>query len=102
VRTIILRSDAGTKDAPAQSDRPPAEGPHNERRAEIPSSHPPSRFRQICFCDQNNPASASALREITDLQTVTVVGPGGKSAAAVKEILPEEMFLAGTFRGTPP
>ena len=31
---------------------------------------------------------------------MTVVGPGGKSAAAVKEILPEEMFLAGTFRGT--
>ena len=100
VRTIILRSDARTKDAPAQSDRPPAEGPHNERRAEIPSSHPPSRFRQIYFCDRNNPASASALGEITDLQTVTVVGPGGKSAAAVKEILPEEMFLAGTFRGT--
>jgi hypothetical protein len=100
VRTIILRSDARTKDEPPQSDRPPAEGPHNERRAEIPSSRPPSQFRQIYFCDQKDPASASALGEITGWKTVTVVGPGGKSAAAVKEILPEEMFLAGTFRGT--
>ena len=79
VRTIILRSDARTKDEPPQSDRPQAEGLHNERRAEIPSSRPPSQFRQIYFCDQKDPASACALGEITGWKTVTVVGPGGKS-----------------------
>jgi hypothetical protein len=71
--------------------------PHVEKP---PSSEPPSRFRQIYACDKKKPASASALGEIHDLKSVTVVGPNGKSAAAVKEILPNEGFSAGVFRGT--
>jgi hypothetical protein len=90
-RTIIFRPNIRTEVAPAQPERPP--------HAEIPSSKPPSQFRQIYFCDEKDPVSASALGEITDLKTVTVVGPGGKSAAAVKEILPEETFGAGIFHG---
>src|SRR5262245_10625171 len=100
VQTIRIRLDGEAEDAPAQSERLRAEKPREERRAEIPSSRPPSRFRQTYFCDEKNPASVSALGEITALKKVTVIGPGGKSVATVKEILPAEAFLAGIFQGT--
>jgi hypothetical protein len=74
-----------------------ASAEEQESRTEIPSSKPPSRFRQVFLCDENTPTVASALGEIKGSKAVTVVGPNGKAGALVKEISPHEIFSAGFF-----
>ena len=84
----------------AQDGRRGLPGPAEEAFPDVPSSKPPSHFRQIYICEQGKPASAKALGEITGWKLITVVGPSGKGAALVRENLPDETFLAGVFRGT--
>ncbi|MBR1218791.1 hypothetical protein JQ557_12385 [Bradyrhizobium sp. U87765 SZCCT0131] len=84
----------------AQPAHSPEEISNPQWPSNIPSSKPPSQFRQIYNCDNVSPALASALGTITGVKSITIVWAGGKSEASVKELLPKEAFSAGIFDGT--